>query len=453
MSGSQTIMTRDSRKSLRGLGLLLLGLCFATASWNAVLIHGVQLDDLLFAGALTCIGIDSWTSGVPRRPLPNGMWVGAALIALAGIWTAYSPPSASYMSLRHEVINPYVQFGSGAGNGGNLTQLVKFEVSLIVLPLCVTMARPTRGEIRWLADMWLFAAVTNAVAAIMDQYAHTGISHHLLGFIDTSGRQSGLTQQPNHLALAIVFAIPVAIAWIAANRRLPLAILLLTVLFWGLLLSGSRGGLVAGACAIPASMLAFRDTRKMIWWVGYAVLILAVIFEQKLATLVNSSRLGGGATVEGSNAARALTRQQGWTDFGYNPLHGIGYSVIDQANEVHLQLLAAGGVLALTGFVIYITAVLRMTFRGAQIDELYGRAFIVTIVLWLALMFVENQLTNLYLYVPIALAAALACKSKATVTEPVLAWTLPPTPQQRFPDMATRNQARYRKSIRFDHKI
>jgi hypothetical protein len=412
----KTLRAREPDTAFRRLGFRLLVLSFATASWNAVMVRHIQLGDIFLAAAAVCLGCDVLaTMRVPRWTLTRGMWIGAVLIGMAGLWTAVSPASHDYLAARYDGIVAYVPPGIGRP-GGNLTQLGKFEVALIVLPLLALMAAPTRRRLRVLTEAWLFATVANAFVAIADRFAHTGISLHLLGPLGVSaGRQAGLTQQPNHLALAIAMVIPVAIAWQIRTGRRRAGLSMIAVLFVGLYLTGSRGGLAAGAVAVPLTLYLYRPARRQVWWIGWAALLITAFYGQRLVDLaLRRNRLGGTA---GSDVARSLVRHQGWADFWHSPLHGIGYSVINDAHEVHLQLLAAGGVLALIGFAVYMTSAARMAWRAGRIDQLYSRALLVSIGAWLMMMFVENQVSDRYMFVPVAIALTLGRLRPAPIAE------------------------------------
>jgi hypothetical protein len=386
----------------RRLGLWLLGACFATASWNAVYFHGLQLCDWFLLAAAMATALDVLSRPEVLRLPPPGIWVGGLLIALAGIWTAVFPASAAYLSHRYNPISNLPLLGAG---GGNLEQLAKFEIALLAVPAVVLAARPALREIRSLADCLVFAGVASSFVALTDKLGYTHINARLVGAIDISGRESGLTQAPNHLAVAIVLAIPLGAALAARRRSIGWASVVMLLV--GLYLSGSRGGLVAGVAALPATLLVIQRTRNSLFWVVSATLVGIAAFAPDLSRLAGSTRLSSGGAVE-SDLLRRQLLQQALHDWAHSPLHGIGFAEITSAHEGHLQLLAAGGLCAFVGFVVYMGSALRRMAAASHADEVLGRALAVSTVAWLALMFVENQLTNVYLYAPIGLILALA---------------------------------------------
>lgn len=393
---------RTDRAGVAGrAGLGLLGAAFATASWNAVFFHGLQVTDWLLAVAGALLLLDALGRRSPIRGLPAGMTIGAVLLAGAGCWSVLVPTSLNYLNTRVVEVSPYAVYGRGRGESSDGSSLIKFEIALFVLPLLLCVAAATPRQVRRLLDVTLLGTTANALVAISDKVAHTGISTHLLGFHDITGRQSGLTQQPNHLGIAIVLAVPLAVAWMTQRKRS--GIVIVAILLAGLYLTGSRGGLVAGAGAVPITMLAIRRTRSAGFWLSASGLVVIGAFAN---TLLSHTRFRS-ATGRASDLSRSQLRNQAWRDWLHSPWHGIGFSKLTEAHEVHLQLLAAGGVVALLGFAVYMTSVMRRAVAAARVEPIYGRALLVALFAWLALMFVENQLTVLYLYVPIAAVIAL----------------------------------------------
>ena len=82
------------------------------------------------------------------------------------------------------------------------------------------------------------------------------------------------------------------------------------------------------------------------------------------------------------------------------------FNTSDSAHEVHLQLLAAGGLIGLLGYVVYWVSACKLGFRAAKVDQLLAPLLCASIICFLVINFVENQVADLYLYVPVALLSA-----------------------------------------------
>jgi hypothetical protein len=185
------------------------------------------------------------------------------------------------------------------------------------------------------------------------------------------------------------------------------------VLIGGTIVSGSRGGLL-GLVVAGVLLWTFTAGHRLLPFItteGILVGILVALgFKGYLGGNIGSSR--SMSSIEGSDVERSNAFHQAVLDFKHNPLHGIGYSQLNNAHEVHLQLLASGGVLALTGFVIYMMGVLAVGVKQIKVDRLASGLMAATVT-WLLLNFTENQVADRYLYVPAALLIGLASSRRS----------------------------------------
>ena len=233
------------RESGRGIGLrrltlAFLTLSFVTISWNGVYIGGFQPGDLILAPT-TAAAVVYLCQARQGFRIPKGLFAGAALIGLAGVLSALFPPAQQYLNSRYSAPTLGI-----VATSGDLTQLFKFEIALVVIVVIVGLLHPTTEEMQRLANAWAISALLSASVAITDAAHVTHISQSILGYVDTSGRQSGLSAQENHLALALLLAAPVIVGSLArpSIRAKTVGACALAVLTDGMLLSGSRGGFV-----------------------------------------------------------------------------------------------------------------------------------------------------------------------------------------------------------------
>jgi hypothetical protein len=402
-------------RGLRRLGSLLLTLSFLTISWNAVRIEGFEPGQILLAVAVAILGLDAL--GARRTiDIPTAMLVGALLIASAGLLCAVFPVSPSYIGSRFNPISPTTII-----SGGNLAQLAKFEVALIGVILAVLLLRPTITEARRLTGAWAISALISAAVAASDASGHTNISARLLGFIDSSGRQAGLTEQANHLAVSMAIVVPVLLYWILHGRARTKIVgaLALGLVTYGSLLAGSRGGFAGMLFAVAFFVLLTPRLRLPALLFGipllaFAACVAVLAFPSVVTTVATDIRLAGNLGAV-SDVAHLFSLQQGLLDVQQSPIYGIGFQVINGATEVHLQLLAAGGVLALVGYLVYWFTVLRAWFAARHIDEALATALVTSILTFLFLNFVESQVADTYLYVPAAILVSLAAAAPREV--------------------------------------
>lgn len=398
---------------VRMAGALLLGLGLITVSWNAVRIGPFEPGDLFLLGAAILLFFE----GLRHRHapwLPALMLLGGALIATSCLLTALNPPLASYLSGRVQFVNPYVVYGlHSLTTGNNLVQGAQFLIALVLLPVVVQLLRPTSREVRWLAGMWALSALLSASVAIGDATGFSHVSSDLLGYVVGGGRYAGLSIQPNHLAVALILVTPVVLGWVASRSTAlrVLSVPAVLVLFAGVLLTGSRGGLVGMLLAAGLTIVlvpALRPSPRVLAVVLPVLgLVVLGVGASVLADIANQSRLAAGLG-DLSDAQRSVLQSQAIADFSLNPLHGIGFDHIDEAHQVFLQLLAAGGVTGLAGYGLYWIGVLRAGFFARRFEPGLASVLLVSAVSFLAISLVENQVTDRYLYVPAALLVGLA---------------------------------------------
>ena len=409
----------------RFVGSLFLTLGLVSISWNAVRVGPFEPGDLLLLAAAVVLSFDALRRR--RAPwMPVLMLGGAALIAASGLLTALAPPSPSALDGRTTFPDPYVIYGLHTlASDGNLVALGKFLVALVLLPLVVQLMEPSAGELRLFAGAWAVSALVSASVAILDASGFTHISASLLGYVTGGGRQAGLSIQPNHLAVALTIATPVILSWIRGTSptlRI-LSLPALVVLAAGVLLTSSRGGFVALLAAAGLTIVlvpALRPSPRLLAVVlplgGLAVLGLGATLLPELAA---QSRLANGLG-DLSDAQRAVLQAQAIADFVTSPFHGIGFNHVDEAHQVFLQLLAAGGVIGLIGYAMYWAGVVRAGVFARGIEPNIASMLLVSTICFLALNLVENQVTDRYLYVPAALivgAAALRRRRAPEVSE------------------------------------
>lgn len=416
----------------RLVGAVFLVLALGAISWNAVHIGPLEPGDALLLVAAFALAIDALRRR--RAPwMPALMLCGAGLIAASALLTALAPPSASYLSGRVSFPNPYVIYGlHSLTSDGDLVSLGKFLVALLLLPMIVQVMEPSRREIRVLAGAWAFSALISAGVAILDASGHTHISADLLGYVPGGGRQAGLSIQPNHLAVALILTTPVVLSWVRSASRVMRLVALpaLLVLAAGVLLTSSRGGFVGLLIAAGLTIILVPELRPsprvlavVLPLGGMALLGLGASLLPELAT---QSRLAAGLG-DLSDAQRALLQTQAIADFSVSPIHGIGFDHVDEAHQVFLQLLAAGGVIGLLGYATYWIGVLRTGLFARRLDPNIASVLLVSSLCFLALNLVENQVTDRYVYVPAALIVGLAAlRRRAAESSPARVRTAAP---------------------------
>jgi len=296
----------------------------------------------------------------------------------------------------------------------------RFVVALFFTPLVIGSIAGNLGALWLVVDCWLLSAGVNAAVAVSDYFAHTSIERSLTG-VKTFGRSAGLTTHPNHLGFVCVFALPILLARLLQTRSQSLRAVYIGIMVLcalGLLASGSRGAVVGGVfvfVSAPFFQPAIRRRAFMALGGGVVVVLLVATFVPSTASTVAIERLTGtssarpGAGVEVSDLNRASRREAAIEEFNSSPVYGTGFAIVRETENIYLQLLSAGGVIALLAWLGFICGASLSAFRVGRMPRanpaLRGLAGAVcgTLVAWALMGIVENQLYDRYLFVPCGL--------------------------------------------------
>lgn len=404
--------------AVRGIDDLAVGLLVAAVGvspWNALAAGSLKLGPGLLALALILLVGLAVVRHVPLR-VPGWVWVLGASIAVIAVLTFVWPPSTSYFATRYIGENTSLSATQLDVIGLlNLVAGAQWLVAVVALPVAVCLAvalGPARSRLPLLlADAWVLGSAVSAGVALTDEAGLTRISAALLPVVDIGGRQSGLSVQPNHLAVAIALTLPVAVWRLTNGGRPRLMAAAVLLMLGGLVVSESRGGLVAALVAAAVVLLADPRARRFLPpLTGLAVagvVVVTVAAPQVVGGAAEKLRLSGGDTATESDALRSTIGAQAFDDFLHSPLRGIGIEVAVQGHNIYLQLLAAGGLLLLLGFVLAVAGFVADARSVRVASGGLSAALALSVLSWLVVGVVENHLTDLFLYVPFALVAGL----------------------------------------------
>lgn len=378
-------------------GLLLVGVVLIT--FNGVrLAPGVALCDAALAASALTTGI-AVAFGAISLPAPRWLLAAAGGVLFAGILSA---------AFTEEVT-------------GNLVPAFRFGVALLLTPLLVGALTGTGARRRDLVVLaWLASVSINALVALTDFAGFTALGEIFYPG-NTSGRFNGLTAHPNHLGLVCAMALPLAL-WGLLHRppgplgRLPF-LAVLALLVSAILLTGSRAaliGAVAGA-ALLLTLVAQRGRAAM------GVVILGVAAAAVVSSLTAREsedgavlgRLTGEVSVAQSDEGRFEAFRQAIDAFAANPLFGAGYEHVRSAHDIYLQLLEAGGLIALVAFLFFAVGSVRLgnLVRRARALALSQRelatALVASLAVWFIVGLTQNALYDRFLYLPAGLLLGL----------------------------------------------
>lgn len=404
---AETAQTRSGYRESR-VCAVLIGALVASTQWNAVRItHGLALVDVLMVLAFCAVTVDAL---VHRRSvrLPPALLAAAFGLAIVGLIAELFPAPVSLTA--NPVANQLIAQAGGIAvkSRSNLSSLVKFEAALIVLPVLFALTATTRRTTLRLLDCWAIGAIISAAAATTDLIGVTHISQSLLR-LSTLGREGGLTLEPNHLALGASLALPLVMTWLTRSKGWRIgAVIGIGFLIVGIYATRSRGAEVAMPVNLLVGCLVDPRLRRRFVagapLIGMLAVITLLVSSGGLHSVLYSARLTSNASgVAASDAQRSNVRIYSVRALEARPIAGVGYVVIDDAHNIYIQLLASGGIIGLASFCLLIGSAAGMIRRlWHSSDAITAAALAASLATWLALGAIENQVTDRYLYVPIA---------------------------------------------------
>jgi hypothetical protein len=395
-------------------GYALIGVAL-TAHWSVVTIGSLQLVDIFLVLAAACIGAEALGARAQLRA-PKWVWAGAAGVAAVIVSHILIPTDAPFMNGR--IYLSGLSGGFAYGVTGPTIAGLKWLAALLLLPL-LTSAVAGRGPrvVNRVAVAWLAGAVGSAVVATTDLLGATSINVTLTGLAEnSSGRMSGLQSHPNNLAVGCALVAPIAVLIATRWRHAWIGGPALMLLGLGALASGSRGGQVGFVVAVAATsvLLAGRRCGKPL-----AILagggIFTVLTIRALESIVGPVLRF--KTAADSDIGRRMIREQAILDLQHRPLDGVGLDQITYAHSIYLQMLSAGGLILAAAMVAFFCGAIAAAWslRSHQLAVCLG----VSITTWAVIGVIENQLTDRYLYVPIALLAAMTIANQASHAAPI----------------------------------
>jgi hypothetical protein len=401
------------RVDLRIAGLTAACAAAFLLSWNGWYVGPVRPGDVLVFVALAALIAASPNHALRMPP----WWVKVLVLAIVVVVIAqiYFPTAANYLDFR-TVITARGQPTVSTTKSLTLVNLgvgFKYLVAVAVVPIVFAAAvRADRRAVRWLPFAFATGTALSGWAALLDRFAGTHIGGLLTGLPSGGGRQVGFSDHPNFLAPALVLAFPFAY-WLAfsPDRRTRLfGIGCLPGIVGGVYASGSRGGAVALVLAVFAAVALHPRSRVYIGNVIVGAIALLgvafVAFPDLLHAVLVITRLDVPYTTSGSDQVRAIVGAQGMRDFFHAPAAGIGLQVSDEAQQVYIQELAAGGLVLFIGMSVYMIGAIATSARLMRYESMAGAA-LAALLATLALNFAEAELTDRFYYVPAAILVAL----------------------------------------------
>ncbi|MGA7051836.1 MAG: O-antigen ligase family protein [Mycobacterium sp.] len=378
-----------------------------TATWGGIHLGGLQMADMFLV--VTFVATAAMVVfGNLRFAIPPWLWTPAVALLVCVTVRIYSPIPAASFRYEHTVGSAGVPLGT-AGGGAKSAFWV---VALLVVPIAAMACTALEPRApKWIVASFLAGVAVSSLFALTDLTKITHVSRSL-GYL-FGQRQTGLSDHPNALGLVCVIAAPFAVHFISESQRRWLPCIALVLLFGGVVASGSRGAQVILPIAVLIAVFVSPQRKKLVGWLAAtlgAAMLGGLIALLQLAPQILESlfRFEGKRASLDSDLDRGLLRTQAWYDFKEYPIFGIGVKHINEAHNIYLQMMSAGGVVLLSAMLIYWFGTLRSCWLATRTGEALGRYLMTSVITWLVIGAMENQLTDRLLYYTVGCAAALA---------------------------------------------
>ncbi|MEA3412034.1 MAG: O-antigen ligase family protein [Pseudomonadota bacterium] len=386
---------------LFAFGLLLAGIALVTA--NGLRIAGmVALGDIPFmlSGALILAVLvycaDYW------RCIPSWFYLSGALLLISGL-------------LSTVVASDSMESG---------ISFAKYFYAAYLLPLLIGFVVDRPAWLYRALSVWVAFASLNSLSGLLDLLGVTRFHQWMdvqtsFSYLSYPDRAFGLTTYPNHYGLICAMALPVSLALAALAsgwRRVVYALSFLS-LAGGILASGSRAMLLA-SLVVAAILVLWSKTLGRIY-LGMGILTGAAfgmlfVLEPSMVSKVAMSwhRLTGSVSIGQSDILRVEIFKRSFHEIAGSPVLGNGFSSVRDAHNIFVQVLQAGGLVALAGMCLYVIGYIStvMSLARGLVDErwsMIAKAIAASVFVWLVSGLVQNAIYDRYIYLPIGFTFSL----------------------------------------------
>lgn len=394
------------------IGAAVLGAGAFTATWGAVglisdacliLAFGIALLHVIFGGL--------------RFSTPAWMWIApfGLLICIIARW--FLPIPANLLAIRY-IPSPHVP--------ENVAKGAIWIAALVLVPLTIIAWSAIEPRTpHWVMGSFVGGVTISATISVTDLLRLTHVATSL-GYESNNYRQTGLTDHPNTLGFTCAISIPIAMFFMARHGRLTWlgSRVAFVMLLGGVLACGSRGTQIATPIIVLATLMSASERRVALrnilvtLTVSTATLFafIEALASDVLTELFRFSQAGS-ASAGDSDAERAILLKQAINDIETYPIFGLGIRHIVEAHNIYIQVLSSGGIVLGCAMLAYWLGLVSSCWKLRQAGNQLGACLLISVLTWLGLGIVENQLTDRLAYFTVGSVAALTSMRQITKRE------------------------------------
>lgn len=280
----------------------------------------------------------------------------------------------------------------------SLSELGRFAASSALVVLLFWLWSPDRRTLEKVCMVLVLGASVNALLGL---------------FLEKFGdRAMGLSGHPNHLALACTLALGTTLGLLTSTstnvRRAALTVPL-ALLSVGVIVSGSRAGLVGSFVTVATFMVLTRRWKLVaIGSVAAGLVAVAIYFNLFAIGELNAvNRMLGDRSAFEADRERAAFAQATVEAILDNPIIGSGFESAKSAHSIYLQLWASAGALGVLFAVGLGVMTLRILILATRRSDLVALGMASSYAGYLVLGSVSNILWDRYLWIHLAVLLSL----------------------------------------------
>jgi O-Antigen ligase len=405
-AGPRTLLTRLSEQPKEPMGLAYAGLALFMVVY--------------------CLRPEDWFPGLDFIPLAKI----CALLAIAGFLYSWMTQGLGGTGFPRELIYLVVLFAHlvlcipfAIWKGGSFQVVVQGFSEVVILTIALALALKTIKHLRRL----LFVQTASVVAITIISLVNNNLMRAPgEGIMRVQGAGNGIFENPNDLAVSIAMVFPLCFMFLLRCRglwRKALWTIVLLVLTRGVLVTYSRGGLLALLAAVLFALYEFgaKGRRPQLFVIVALAMGLLVVFAgpanygQRMRTIFDPD---SDPTGSAQSRRQLLTESLDITE--HHPLFGIGpgdFQIVSgfwhETHNTYTQLSAEAGIPALLLFLVLFVRSFKNIKRAralASDDEeiqMLGAALRCTIAAYLLGSFFASTAYEFFPYFLVAYATAL----------------------------------------------
>ncbi len=388
-------------------GIALIMMAAATATWGLIKFPMGGVADMFLLAAIGLAGIAT-LFGDLRFKLPWWVFVPPVAILICVIVRQLDATPYYLRVLRYQVT--YYKPES-------VVKGAFWIFAMLAVPLGIAACTGWDRRVpRWVMGSYVTGVAISSLVALTDLAGLTHVSEGI-GYASNNLRQPGLTEHPNTLGFTCVISIPFVVYFISTVKRkwqwLPA--LAFIILLGGVAATGSRGAQVMVPVVLLGSFLFVKNKRETARTVALAVSGALLVAVTLLITVLPANirddlyRFGSSTSAtQNSNDDRLILLRLAVGDFSRYPIFGAGIRHVVEAHNIYLQILAAGGVVLGIAMLVYWGAILFDCWTLGRLDNSFGYYLLISIIAWMILGAIENQLTDRHFYYTVGCIAAIS---------------------------------------------